>query len=251
MNDTPKSVPLDLEALRAAAQDMMTIEAAHLVTPTPKATVTVYAEKLLAFIDDLEEARATQEMTAKERNELWDERDSLRAALEEARAENKRLEDDYAEALDVCLERGIENNKLKAVLAAAEQRATVAEARGRMYPIQGGPDIPWHIIAPHRSQAERNHGQTIEGLARRGGLDPTEAVAVLEDRKYERMDRAKALARLKEIVDSDVQVRLDAAEAKVAAVKRLAKDSVLCGDDILDLLNDDPVAHGVDPGELA
>lgn len=53
-----------------------------------------------------------------------------------------------------------------------------------MFPIQRGPAIPWHLIAPHEAQAQRNHGQTLERLAQRGGLDPIEAMCVLEDREY-------------------------------------------------------------------
>jgi hypothetical protein len=40
--------------------------------------------------------------------------------------------------------------------------------------------IPWAMIAPHESQAMRNHcSQDLEALARRGGLSCGEAVAVL------------------------------------------------------------------------
>lgn len=35
--------------------------------------------------------------------------------------------------------------------------------------------IPWKAIEPHRRQAEENHcGQTLERLAQRGGLCPSE-----------------------------------------------------------------------------
>lgn len=45
--------------------------------------------------------------------------------------------------------------------------------------------IPWAMIAPHEAMAHKNHGgQTLAGLARRGGLDPLEAVAVLQDMDY-------------------------------------------------------------------
>lgn len=48
--------------------------------------------------------------------------------------------------------------------------------------------IPWEAIAPHEEQAMKNHGQTIKRLAERGGLDWVEALAVMEDRKWVRMD---------------------------------------------------------------
>lgn len=43
--------------------------------------------------------------------------------------------------------------------------------------------IPFALIKPHRKQAKKNHGQTLERLNERGGLDPIELVAVLEDRR--------------------------------------------------------------------
>lgn len=58
--------------------------------------------------------------------------------------------------------------------------------------------IPWEVIAPHEKQAMENHGQTIKRLAERGGLDWTEALAVLEDRRYTKMnaDDAKKIVLL-------------------------------------------------------
>ena len=44
--------------------------------------------------------------------------------------------------------------------------------------------IPWEIIASHEAQAHRNHGQTLQRLAERGGLSPCEAVAIIEDKDY-------------------------------------------------------------------
>ncbi len=52
--------------------------------------------------------------------------------------------------------------------------------KDRMFPIMGGEDIPWSVIGPHEEQAKRNHCQSLEQLARRGGLSPGEAVAVIE-----------------------------------------------------------------------
>lgn len=48
-------------------------------------------------------------------------------------------------------------------------------------------EIPWAMIAPHEKQAQRNHGQTLNRLAERGGLGACEAIAVLEDRPWHRM----------------------------------------------------------------
>ena len=60
--------------------------------------------------------------------------------------------------------------------------------------------LPWDIIEPHEHQALRNHGQSLERLNERGGLEVSEAVAILEDRQWHAMPEAKAFARLAELV---------------------------------------------------
>jgi hypothetical protein len=84
----------------------------------------------------------------------------------------------------------------------------------RQFPIQrlDFPDaprsIPWAAIAPHEAQALRNHcGQTLERLAERHGLSPCEAVAVLEDRPWHRMDKAESVRRLAELSNSAICVK--------------------------------------------
>lgn len=47
--------------------------------------------------------------------------------------------------------------------------------------------IPYNIIAPHEPQAIRNHSQTLQQLAERGGLDWTEVLAVLNDKTRKEM----------------------------------------------------------------
>lgn len=54
----------------------------------------------------------------------------------------------------------------------------------RRFPIQDGPSIPWHLIAPYEAQALRNHDQTLERLAARGGLSCAEANWVIECRPW-------------------------------------------------------------------
>ena len=44
--------------------------------------------------------------------------------------------------------------------------------------------IPWEMIAPHQSRALKNHGQTLNRLAERGGLEPSEAIAILTDQPW-------------------------------------------------------------------
>jgi len=57
----------------------------------------------------------------------------------------------------------------------------------RRFPILKGREecpftwIPWDVIEEHRKQAEENHGQTLERLAQRGGLDPGELFLALNN----------------------------------------------------------------------
>ena len=45
-------------------------------------------------------------------------------------------------------------------------------------------EIPFAMIAPHEAQAMRNHGQSLERLAQRGGLAVAEALDVIEGRRW-------------------------------------------------------------------
>jgi hypothetical protein len=64
------------------------------------------------------------------------------------------------------------------------------------------PDCPqfvnWDIVADHRRQAERNHGQSLETLNSRGGLSPDELYAILNDRPYKAIDLRMAIDYIKE-----------------------------------------------------
>lgn len=60
--------------------------------------------------------------------------------------------------------------------------------------------VPWDFVASHEAQALKNHGQTLERLAERGGLSWGELLDVLESRRWgttrdeveaERLVRAK------------------------------------------------------------
>ena len=48
--------------------------------------------------------------------------------------------------------------------------------------------ILWEAIATHEKQAMSNYGQMLKRLVKRGGLDWVEALAVIEDRKWIRLD---------------------------------------------------------------
>jgi len=45
-------------------------------------------------------------------------------------------------------------------------------------------EIPFAMLVPHEKQALRNHGQSLNRLAERGGLAHSEAIDILEGRKW-------------------------------------------------------------------
>ena len=54
------------------------------------------------------------------------------------------------------------------------------ELEERRFPVlDAGFSVPWRFVAPFEAQAERNHNQTLQRLAERGGLDPVELWAVM------------------------------------------------------------------------
>lgn len=55
--------------------------------------------------------------------------------------------------------------------------------------------IRWDALSD--GWAYQNHSQTLERLAQRGGLDPTELVANLERREWKNMSLAAAVAIIK------------------------------------------------------
>jgi hypothetical protein len=59
--------------------------------------------------------------------------------------------------------------------------------------------LDWDLVAPHERQAMKNHYQTLERLAERGGLSPDELVAVLEDRRWSNIPLKEALDRLRQL----------------------------------------------------
>lgn len=57
----------------------------------------------------------------------------------------------------------------------------------RVMPIMGATivsEIPFAMLVPHEQQAMKNHGQTLERLAQRGGLGVSEAIDILEGRRW-------------------------------------------------------------------
>lgn len=65
--------------------------------------------------------------------------------------------------------------------------------------------IDWEFLEPHRRQATKNHYQTLERLAERGGLSADELVAVLEDRPWRDMPLRDAINRLKQLTRLEVK----------------------------------------------
>lgn len=79
----------------------------------------------------------------------------------------------------------------------------VKKNKAKKFPIMGSAMIPWEVLEPHEPQAITNHGQTLQKLASRGGLDWGEAAAILEDRRFEKkdMDERKSRDRVLKAVD--------------------------------------------------
>ena len=50
--------------------------------------------------------------------------------------------------------------------------------------IEGPRFVPWSFVAPHEANALRNHGQSLEKLATRGGLSPVEIWAIVHDARW-------------------------------------------------------------------
>ncbi|MGR0185492.1 hypothetical protein [Azospirillum aestuarii] len=91
-----------------------------------------------------------------------------------------------------------------------------------LYPTRRPADAPrsiaWGLVAPHRAQAQINHGQTLERLAERGGLAPCELLAVLEDRPHRRMHLEDAIRQLWALCDA-FDLGAAAERAKLEAVE--------------------------------
>lgn len=66
--------------------------------------------------------------------------------------------------------------------------------------------VPWAKIASHESQAQKNHYQSLELLASRGGLSMSELAAVLEDRPWCTMNRDDALAAVERAIGEQITV---------------------------------------------
>jgi len=78
------------------------------------------------------------------------------------------------------------------------------EKRFKVLGTNGKCSIPWIVIAPHEGQAIYNHGQNLEMLNSRGGLCWSEMIAVLEDRRYSKMDELVARKKVEDIIRKNI-----------------------------------------------
>lgn len=61
--------------------------------------------------------------------------------------------------------------------------------------------VPWDLLEPHEPQVWKNHKCSLVALAAGGGITPEEAIAIIEDRPFERMGRTYSTLRLQELVN--------------------------------------------------
>lgn len=87
---------------------------------------------------------------------------------------------------------------IRAKLAELEQLSAEVQALreknelywGRKFPVMLGPaatvkmEVPWGLVEPFNKSALRNHDQTLERLAERGGLSPQELWCVVNAKKW-------------------------------------------------------------------
>jgi hypothetical protein len=67
---------------------------------------------------------------------------------------------------------------------------------GLLYGCKGkGERFPMSLFRPHEEQAQKNHYQSLDRLAERGGLDWSEALAILKDREFAIDEGAEAKVR--------------------------------------------------------
>ena len=119
--------------------------------------------------------------------------------------------------------------------AAAELDALRERYEARCFPIMDGTDIPWAAIALFEEQAKKNHGgQSLEGLANRGGLSTLEAIHVFECVEWGG-DRSAGIRRMGK---RDAALHLDS----------LARAALSSGDSATPLA--DPAGIDASPGRI-
>lgn len=105
---------------------------------------------------------------------------------------------------------------LAAARRAEEAEREFAKLKARQFPVLQPPPgcpsrVPWSFVAPHEGQALRNHDQTLERLAQRGGLGAEELVAVVRGERWRERtfkteeDAAVELARMLSPLDENAR----------------------------------------------
>jgi len=96
---------------------------------------------------------------------------------------------------------------------------------------RGPESVPWDFMAPHERQARRNHDQSLTRLAERGGLDVTEALAVVEGRSWRMLPIPEAIAAFQAHLDAweknecrRLNARVTELEAENARLKQALED---------------------------
>lgn len=84
---------------------------------------------------------------------------------------------------------------------------TVVQLRKTNIPSQ----LPWRLVAPYEEQARRNHGQTLERLAQRGGLSPSEIHSIVHGLRRPKMasDDYDPVTWLIQFIEEDKKCRTD------------------------------------------
>lgn len=80
-------------------------------------------------------------------------------------------------------------------------------------------DVPWEMVAKCEADCQNNHGQSVETLASRGGLDPWELMAVMQGKRWREVSYLPA---------SDVVSWLKKASGEETDVYALREQLVSC-----------------------
>lgn len=119
---------------------------------------------------------------------------SLEADLREEQDRRQAMRSEWgAEVADLLRKR--EADAQYAAAAMAEARGRIAELESQWMPLMGtGLAVRMDLL--DAAQADRNHGQTLQRLAERGGLVPSEAMAIIERRRWRDVKTPDAMAYL-------------------------------------------------------
>lgn len=135
--------------------------------------------------------------------------EALRAEARESAMQALASMGQAQEAYEAQLKAEAERDRIAAALAAAKQR----ESRRTFPVLKGdGAKIDYQLVADHSEQARRNHYQSVDRLAARGGLSWCELYAVLHNLEWEKVDTNEAM-----IACRSLEARYLAALAEVQA----------------------------------